>query len=318
MEQLTVISGSGESFELALTDNAALQRAAVLREKMATLSPEQLRMEVVGIFREIFPSRYQEPLERISAADAFKLASAFALLYKNDKAEVFFKGAEKLFSVIENETAPLLAASSAQSESCKREAPFVIQSGRGEFSELEKGRFKIARKFEKDICTSVFPLSDKTNSPFFVSEKLRGGERGSQKWGKYFFTAKENLLEESFSAVENHLAEGNLRVNEEAFFSDVQKFCKAECVFSEKQPSEELRSMPITDDIILAAYSFKWSLEYAASLPPELLRRCLEIAGGGRKSVTLAEIPEAMYSPEAVRRAAVRAAEAVANYRKSY
>ena len=50
------------------------------------------------------------------------------------------------------------------------------------------------------------------------------------------------------------------------------------------------------DEVIAAAYCYKWHLEYAASLPPELLERCLRIAGVRHR----APEPEVTFSAEEI------------------
>jgi hypothetical protein len=75
-----------------------------------------------------------------------------------------------------------------------------------------------------------------------------------------------------------------------------------------------------SQEIILAAYHFKWSLEYAASLPPELLLRCLEtaLAAAGGGTYFPRSAPAApQFTAEEIRQAVKRGAEALERFKKS-
>lgn len=73
---------------------------------------------------------------------------------------------------------------------------------------------------------------------------------------------------------------------------------------AQKEPPETF-----SDEIIQAALCYKWTLEYAASLPREVLLRCLEIAAGKR-----AVPPEA--ASEELRQAVARGAEAMRKFQE--
>lgn len=78
MEGLTVISGSGERFELALHGKEEIRRLAEIMEKFTGLAPEERRKQIIVTVNPFFPQHYQRSLQNLSAADAAKLASAFA------------------------------------------------------------------------------------------------------------------------------------------------------------------------------------------------------------------------------------------------
>ena len=318
MEQLTVISGNGEHVELS-PEKEALQQAAALCRKANHLVPAQLRNEVIRCCRHFFPSRYQEPLEKISEADAFKLASALALLAGKDKAGVF-----------PGEAAPQLR------EQASFPYSFVSLFGDKYFSS-SSDRESAANSFSAAAEESMFTVSDllfsredsgpqgksceKQLSPFsFTEGKIFQAETLSAGNNSFFPAHEEMVLPVSDVSP---LLQGNFTVQCElpgeggfSAASGKEHFVTGEKRWSEESFSDNGGSCGFTNDVILAAYRFKWPLEYAASLAPELLRRCLEIAGE-RKSAFISAIPEEIYTPEAVRRAAERAAEAVANYRKN-
>ena len=80
MEHLTVISGSGETFELALPVQEEIDRIAAGFRETITLPRAHFRERVIARLQEYFPVSYRSPLERISVSDAFKLASALMAL----------------------------------------------------------------------------------------------------------------------------------------------------------------------------------------------------------------------------------------------
>ena len=109
--------------------------------------------------------------------------------------------------------------------------------------------------------------------------------------------AQERFTEESFS-VKNTLS-------------------GAKGSFSPACPAESAPSF--SQEVILAAYHFKWSLEYAASLPPELLLRCLETALAAANGVTYfpRSVPAApQWTTEEIQQAVRRGAEALERFKK--
>lgn len=80
MEHLTVISGSGETFELSLPVQEEIDRIAAGFRETITLPRAHFRERVIARLQEYFPVSYRSPLERISVSDAFKLASALMAL----------------------------------------------------------------------------------------------------------------------------------------------------------------------------------------------------------------------------------------------
>ena len=90
MEQITVISGSGEHIELSLPGTAALHSVVTACRKIIEMPAVSAREKIIGLFRNFFPEHYREALERISGADALKLASAFVLLLKKSKVDFLY------------------------------------------------------------------------------------------------------------------------------------------------------------------------------------------------------------------------------------
>ena len=80
MEHLTVISGSGDTFELSLPSQEKIGRIAALFRENISLPRDLFRERVISHLQEYFPVSYRSPLERITVSDAFKLASALMTL----------------------------------------------------------------------------------------------------------------------------------------------------------------------------------------------------------------------------------------------
>lgn len=120
----------------------------------------------------------------------------------------------------------------------------------------------------------------------------------------------------------------------EAFFTSAEKSCSthhsdggggegkegpsaSEKVFEQTFRQQEQKSFtlshhPYSDDVIKAAFLYKWSLEYAASLEQELLERCLRIGSGNMASPAPSPAAAAYFfpAPEEIAAAAARGAEA--------
>jgi hypothetical protein len=77
-----------------------------------------------------------------------------------------------------------------------------------------------------------------------------------------------------------------------------------------------VESACLSDEIIALSFSYKWTLEYALSLAPEVQRRCLEIAGVRRQDKN--PPPEKMESVSAAEivRAVQRGKEALRRFRE--
>ena len=67
MEGLTVISGSGERFELALHGKEEIRRLAEIMEKFTGLAPEERRKQIIVTVNPFFPQHYQRSLQNLSA-----------------------------------------------------------------------------------------------------------------------------------------------------------------------------------------------------------------------------------------------------------
>ena len=80
MENLTVISGSGERFELYLPEPELIRKAAEKLSCSMELEQGKRRTVIPQILAPFFPSRCRESLALISEPDVFKLISAFRLL----------------------------------------------------------------------------------------------------------------------------------------------------------------------------------------------------------------------------------------------
>ena len=68
----------------------------------------------------------------------------------------------------------------------------------------------------------------------------------------------------------------------------------------------------VEDEVIALAFAFKWTLEYAAALPPRLRARCLELCRFRRESPPPAGTA---FAPEELARAVARNAAALARFR---
>lgn len=108
------------------------------------------------------------------------------------------------------------------------------------------------------------------------------------------------LLKKFFPA---HYRNALERITQHDLFKLVRIFQPGSCRKSREVPERELpfsddaepfsfcsetQSAPsdYSNDVIRVSFCYKWSLEYAASLSPELLQRCLAIAGYRRKRYT--------------------------------
>ena len=182
METLTVISGSGEMFELALHGKEEMDRLGKAMKELTGAVPEERRQKILGVAASFFPQQYRKSLQDLSRPDAAKLASALA-------------------------------------ECCRR----------------------------------------------------------AEKNGK-----TEDLTDNSSEDPADTLWE-----------------------FSRENPVSSF-----SDRVIAAAFYYKWSLEYAAALPEELLERCLRFAGGDRRKPEQISPVETL-TPEEIAQAAVRGAAAV-------
>lgn len=373
MEQLTVISGNGEQFELSLPDMAALQSVAALCRKNQRSSSGYLRHMVMQHFRAFFPLRYQDSLERISGTDAIKLASALTLLAEKGKAGVFSPplleasgenlsvhcDGKELFPYTfsgdkENENGTLGRSGEEYFEISSLQSPpgeeLVISLSEKEYS----GDVRIETSFLQSPSgeETVISLSDQELFKEYKERTKNFPEE--QNSSRFLFLPEKtgNAAEDFFSSCDPRDPDGQMpppefslrhdpagavsisvAVSEENLpvlpFSLVSRFEKRREPLPEnhfstgktQRAGDSFSTLPegkgITDEVILAAFRFKWSLEYAASLPEELLRRCLEVAGE-RRPFALSEIPVDVYTEEAVRRAAERAAKAVENYRNSF
>ena len=254
--------------------------------KIIEMPADSAREKIIGLFRNFFPEHYREALERISGADALKLASAFVLLLKKSKTGVF---------------------------------TFSPGGGREEKS------FNVACDVETLPEKCEFSLSDKENAFFTFrnfSETPAGQREPDVKWLVDLPAGKESFCIRSTPLNSNSFAKVNLEVKDDLqgegnFYSaaEISGNGYAPGAGNDFSTNTERESRTITGEVIWAAYCFKWTLEYAASLPLELLRRCLEVAGE-KRTFPAAAIPEELYSPEEIRRAAERAAEAVKQLQK--
>ena len=80
MENLTVISGSGERFELRLPEPELLRSAAEALQSSLQQEKETMGSAVAQILAPFFPPRCREFLAALSKNDVLKLISAFRLL----------------------------------------------------------------------------------------------------------------------------------------------------------------------------------------------------------------------------------------------
>ena len=227
------------------------------------------------------------------------------------------------FSLSHNETADFSAFYSAAEDfslSPVQTAVFTVpltedlsfepQNSRQEDTEKEKGKGKGKGKGKK--------------------EKYSFSENAVSEKETYFFTPHPRVRPAISHKTQFAAAEKNLFVTtvpREAFFqagSAEEGFSGRETPAGGKLPFSSAGTMDnmssFSQEVILAAYHFKWSLEYAASLPPELLLRCLETALAAANGITsfprtVSAAPQ--FTAEEIWQAVKRGAEALERFKKS-
>ena len=161
-------------------------------------------------------------------------------------------------------------------------------------------------------------------------EKYSFSENAVSEKETYFFTFPPKVRPVISHKTQFAASEKNLFVTavpREAFFqagSAEERFSGRETPAGGKLPFSSAGTMDnmssFSQEVILAAYHFKWSLEYAASLPPELLLRCLETAlaaAGGGTYVPRSAPAAPQWTDEEIRQAVRRGAEALERFKKN-
>ena len=352
MENLTVISGSGERIELFLSDPDDMERTARSIYSAVRSSGGRSAREIASLLRKFFPPRCREPLTELSAADALKLASAFLQLSgRNDSfAEVTageflteHSGSEALklasdflqFSGRKDSFAEVTAGKMTEREVPVTPLELELFSGQKKHTELLQKRpekkssavwrliaDKLLSLFQKEAeekrCRVAEPLAAaETLTPESFGGEIPAGERREESfpetYGKSAFSPPFSF-QENFAADEK-LPEGNSfsdRSPGQTFLrEEEEKFSSA------GEPLREFRSGTqerFSDRVIAAAYCYKWQLEYAASLEPELLERCLICAGALPREKVRAEREEVSPTDEELENALRRNREVLRKF----
>lgn len=89
--------------------------------------------------------------------------------------------------------------------------------------------------------------------------------------------------------------------------------------YREGREKEQQKETQFCNEVIALAYLFKWRLEYAASIPAEVRRKCLECAGvkkENKEEKAPAPKEEEKDSSEELAQAITRTLEAIRSYKK--
>ncbi|MBR2373133.1 MAG: hypothetical protein IKA87_02770 [Lentisphaeria bacterium] len=333
MKSLNVISGSGEMFQITIPENGVVERLSRGMELISSGSSESGFSVITAALEDFFPRNYRTALRKITVADAFKLASAFAqkvsLRISPEFPEDFsapekgsFTGVifdtvpmenrilqrsvevdrERLAGVITAGTAPQEEHSRYTYRSLKLPSPAVFSVGSGQ----------TAAEHEPDVYDvpemEFYPVSDEG----FVQPGL--------PFARKELPADNGGLSENISAAGlpgTVISVINVSPEHAVGAAEFARNISPVSPDGEKKlfRTAEKDMMQINDDIIAVALAFKWTLEYAASLPQELLHRCMKHAGlTVIKSVRPMPVPD--FSPEDIRGAAERGLKALENFQE--
>ena len=339
MENLTVISGSGERFDLRLPEPESIRKTAEALRRSLLHGPGSGRSAVLQSLAPFFPPRFREQLADISESDVCKLISAFNILAGEESPAVSGAPPEA------GKKTPLLQEGSVKSQ--EADLPVISISDHllpskqevsvHAFPEQEKGTFSLCADPGADIFAGA-PDGDGSlpeESP--PADTPGSSERKPGILKKYLFPFLKTLAKGTLFALGRKylprpvaaagskvitellfpgggslLAPERKEEEESAFLSESEssslpviqerekvpgavKSLSAEKKSAEKKSPEkksaEKKSPEVSvetereqersfsDEVIAAAYCYKWHLEYAASLPAELLERCLATAG---------------------------------------
>lgn len=271
MENLTVISGSGERYELLLPDPSQISRsAAALREALKENCDTRKR-KVRQILAPFFPLRCRESLEELSVPDLLKLLAAFRTISGKENEEAsLFPIAEKGSPEEESESVPPV----------KEQISFSAGTGKKDDPEEE------GKNFFRSVSALFAPLEN------VHAEK--GTADREINFFSLFSGKKRNKFQKQPSFIKQLLFPSRLKSPSAA-------------------AEEEKIKKNFSDEVIAAAFHYKWHLEYAASLPSDLLKRCLETAGTDFRGK---ELMTQSFSEEEIARAVRRGKEALSKVHK--
>lgn len=373
MENLTVISGSGERFELRLPEPELLRSAAEALQSSLQQEKGTMGSAVAQILAPFFPPRCREFLAALSKNDVLKLISAFKLLAGPEEPTALAalpepdKKAPSALTSLTLSTFPPASGELRIAPDLKELSSFSLtpeephgreKADRLTFTksqETEKGKLSLnlpenmqGMGKEESFTVTVSPPSSEESKKVTELKEPETAQTLSKEQDSFPEREKKNFVsEERTELPELPLKESRspeTEVPEEkpgvmkkyilplltslakgALFALGRKFLpswilpkaakgitpvslpeKSAGVFpvqNEGKPGlphersfqkentpllpAELKQDPerrYSDEVIAAAYCYKWHLEYAASLSAELLERCLQIAGVRRKA----------------------------------
>lgn len=322
MENLTVISGSGERFDLRLPEPELIRKTAEALRRSLLHGPGSGRSAVLQSLAPFFPLRFREQLADISESDVCKLISAFTILAGEESPAVSGAPPEA------GKNPPLLQERSVKFQ--EADLPVVSISDHllpskqevsvHAFPEQEKGTFSLCADPGADIFAGAPDGSLPEESP--PADTPGASERKPGILKKYLFPFLKTLAKGTLFALGRKylprpvaaagskvitellfpgsgslLAPERKEEEESAFLSESESSSLPVIQEREKVPgavkslsaekkspevsveTEREQERSFSDEVIAAAYCYKWHLEYAASLPAELLERCLATAG---------------------------------------
>ena len=387
MENLTVISGSGEQFDLMLPAPEKLRQTVAVIRYLLKNDPSAGAPGIAPLLRCFFPPRCRKSLEKISLEDTLKLIHAFSFILKehekhnalSDSACDWGGEGERIPGGLAEEAAGTEKKSSDRtfpgykefseghicSGSEKKTLPVFsgMQSSANEnemiFPEREEMEFLLTSQVsfvgnpfphqpppadeqgtpgekpfphqpppaeeQETPAGNAFPYQpppaeeqetpvEKAQSSFHLprwAEKLleclyrfRGGERLSPAPGR---TPEEGEEGNSLSA--------------EKSTGTPERYSKT--FFAEEPPSAVSgtftfadEAQGFSDEVIILCFCYKWTLEYGASLAPEVRKRCLEAAGIRRKEDDHHRTSSENLSADEILRAVRRGREALRRFRE--
>ena len=322
MENLTVISGSGERIDLFLSDPDDMERTARSIYSAVRSSGGRSAREIASLLRKFFPPRCRKPLTELSAADALKLASAFLQLSGRNDSFAEVTAGENVEKVTEREV-PVTPLEPELFSGQKKHTELLQKRPEKKSSAVwrliaDKLLSLFQKEAEEKRCRVAEPLAAaETLTPESFGGKVPAGERSEESfpetYGKNAFSTPFSF-QENFAADEK-LPEGNSfsdRSPGQTFLrEEEEKFSSAGEPFREFRSGTQER---FSDRVIAAAYCYKWQLEYAASLEPELLERCLICAGALPREKVTAEREEVSPTDEELENALRRNREVLRKF----
>lgn len=359
MENLTVISGSGERFELRLPEPELLRSAAEALQSSLQQKKGTMGSAVAQILAPFFPPHCREFLAALSKNDVLKLISAFRLLAGPEEPTALAalpepdKKAPSALTSLTLSTFPPASGELRIAPDLKELSSFSLTPE--EPHGREKGNISLTLTEnmqgmgkEESFTVTVSPPSSEESKKVIELKGPETAQTLSKEQDSFPETEKKNFVseertelpelppkescspeteapEEKPGVMKKYILPLLTSLAKGALFALGRKFLpswilpkaakgitpvslpeKSAGVFpvqNEGKPGlphersfqeenspllpAELKQDPerrYSDEVIAAAYCYKWHLEYAASLSAELLERCLQIAGVRRKA----------------------------------